>query len=1067
MAITTQTETGQDGSGRDGVLSRWGALISVCLATLMMLVDFMAVSVALPAVGHTTGASFAQLQWVLEGFVVTLAAFVLTAGYIADLIGRRPVFLTGLAVFAVGALASGGSSAPLLLIGSRVAQGVGGALIFSTGTVLLTETFRLRPGPYVLAVWGTVTGLAVAFSPALGGLITTELGWRWIFWLEVPIALAAFAIGTIYIKEPAIVLTGAVAPAVANGRRAAAQPPGAAAEELPDPPDWRGLVLFTLAIVILVIGLVRTASTSNLGDFTQNGVIACFACTGLLLVAFVANEWVSPAPMLDISLFRQRTFTGSSIAAFGLSMAVLGPFMFLVLYLAYDQGNSALGIGVRLLLLTGMTVPFLPLTGWLDRYVPVKVLICGGLTLVAAGLWLMSRVTITSTWSYLVPGLLVAGVGLELVNPRLAQAAAATVKPHLAAVASRTSSTFRQLGTATGVAVFGAVFATRLTDDISQAISATPQLSTVGSAVIANLVLQGNFAKTYGLSAGGASDMLPIIHHSFADAIHQVFLVAGLVALGSAILALSVRSRDIPRADASPGSHRHLRTSSEPMAAMAPVPVPTAGTTAGTTAGAAADQTGVPRRPRPRVLAPMELKPFGDRPAKPAPAPPEAAPPDAGATPEPGAAPWPAEGPSAAAPASPTAASPTAVSPTAASPTAATSDTETPSAPTPLTPPTDGPPVAPGPASPEAEPPSAFSRQPGTPPDGGLPAGPSGPSTVKKLTEFLAGVRAIQEATLASLNAPSSLSGPAGPVSHNGVHPSTTEPTEPEAVPALVGAVDDARARSEGPGEDLPVAGPGPSLIDLTTRRSVRGQVTAATGEPLAGATVTLVGPQGEEAACVIAGDDGLFALNDLGEGTYTLVAAAPNYRAAASVVALRAQGALTSVSLLAIGSLTGKVTREKDGAPLWAEVELMNTEGAVVLECRSDKDGGFILPDVLEGSYTLVVHAAGYRSQTLAVQVTRGRTTSVALALTGVGHVYGAVAGAGGAWVPDAPVTLTDENGSVVAATTTDSAGSFHFPAVVEGRYKISTSVTKAASSEVDIDAGKAVAADLTLEAG
>jgi MFS family permease len=244
MALTTHMG-GASPSSRperpEGFFHQWGALVVVSLATLLMLFDFMGVSVALPAIGRGTGATFAQLQWVLEAYVATLGALVLTAGYIADVVGRRPVFLTGLGVFVIGSLFAGLSTPPLMLIGGRVVQGIGGALLFSTGAVLLAETFRLKPGRAGVAIWGTVTGMAVAVSPLVGGLVTKAFGWRWLFLLNIPVALVAFAIGTVYIKEPSIALTGAV-----RRSRPGTVPAGEGTKDLADPPDWLGLFLFTV-----------------------------------------------------------------------------------------------------------------------------------------------------------------------------------------------------------------------------------------------------------------------------------------------------------------------------------------------------------------------------------------------------------------------------------------------------------------------------------------------------------------------------------------------------------------------------------------------------------------------------------------------------------------------------------------------------------------------------------------------------------------------------------------------------------------------------------------------------
>ncbi|MGO9660615.1 MAG: MFS transporter, partial [Acidimicrobiales bacterium] len=792
--------------GRYERLHRWGALVAISLAMLMMLMDFMAVSVALPSVRLALGASFSELQWVLEAFVLTLAAFVLTAGYVADLAGRRTVFLLGLAVLALGSLLGGLAPNAYVLIGGRVLQGLGGALLIATGSILIGETFGSGRWRAALAVWGTVTGLAVAASPLAGGAITHYLGWRWVFLIDVPTSAVALLVGALTIRDK--------------------EPVGPEDVSVPGPvhgPDWKGLALFSGAIAILVIGLVRT--TTTLSGWAANGALACFGCTALLLIGFIAVEAVSPAPMIDISLFRQRTFTGSSIAAFGLSAAVLGPFLFLVLYLSYDLGYSVLGVAVRLLLLTGMTLPFLPLTGALDRFVPVKLLICGGLVLVAVGFWLMSRLTGTSTVSALIPGLVVAGVGLELVNPRLASAAVAAVKPPLAAVASRTSTTFRQIGIATGVAVFGAVLATRLTDDLNRALSSSPTLVGQGPQ-LTTLVLNGQIGQA-ATAPGAPAGMLGIIHRSFADSMHEVFLVAAVVALASAVLALSVRSRDVPRAPVR-GARGYERrpapvddgASLTPAPVPAPPPVPEVPLEPVLVGGPAQSGTGDhDGATLDRGLDDGELAPTGR-----------------------------AEGERAEGELS------------------------------------EGEPAAGEPAETEMAP-------LGT---GALGTGPWGTEPLEaQPSETTAGDNGLVEGTPVEVV----------PV-EAGALPAGAAPAEP--APSAVGAV----SRSLNP------------TIDLShLQRHVRGQVTTADGEPLAGASVTLVHPNGDEVGHTIAAEDGSFDLEDIEEGTYTLVAAAPNYRPAARVVALSHAETRAMVSLLGVGSLVVRIARARDGAAIAAEL--------------------------------------------------------------------------------------------------------------------------------------------------
>ncbi|HXW80198.1 MAG TPA: MFS transporter, partial [Acidimicrobiales bacterium] len=500
--------------------AKWGALTAVSLATFAVLIDFMAVSLALPHIRASFDATFSELQSVVEAFVVCLAACILGAGYVADRFGRLRAFTAGLTLFGLGALVSGVAPSIYALIAGRVVEGVGGALLLATGALLVAEIYGHKRERAALAIWGTVTGAAVVISPVVGSAITSYLGWRWIFVLEAALAGIAVVTTMVTVQEPSLDRT---------------RTPSA---------DWRGLALFATAVAVLVTGLVRT--TTALGGWAQSGVLACFACSGLLLIAFIAVEAVSPAPVLDLSLFRLRTFTGSAVAAFGLSMAVLGPLIFLVLYLSYGLGFSTMSIGAHLLLLSGMTLPLLPLAWWLDKYIPVKVLLSGGLTCVAVGLWLLSRLPSLPTLSDLTPGLVMMGVGLELLNPRLASTAAAPVGTQLAAPASRANSTFRWVGTAIGVAVVGSVFATRLSDDITSRIAGSSQLSGQGPQ-LAGLALEGRTRLMVGSAPSDyRSVMLGIVRESFSDAMHEAFVVAAGVALASAVVALCIRSRDLP-----------------------------------------------------------------------------------------------------------------------------------------------------------------------------------------------------------------------------------------------------------------------------------------------------------------------------------------------------------------------------------------------------------------------------------------------------------------------------------------------------------------------------------------
>src|ERR1700728_278962 len=244
---------------------KWWTLLAVCLGTFMLLVDVTIVNVALPSIQDDLHASFAQLQWVVDAYALALAALLLTAGSLADMFGRRLLFSIGLAVFTVGSL---------FLVLARAGQGIGGAIMFATSLALLAQAFHGRERGTAFAVWGAVTGAAVAIGPVLGGVITTGWTWRGIFYVNLPIGAVAIAVTVLRVAESRD----------ANRRRL----------------DLPGFILFTAALIALVYGLIR-AGENGWGDV---GVAACLAGAAVLLAAFVVVERFGRAPMFDLSLFR-------------------------------------------------------------------------------------------------------------------------------------------------------------------------------------------------------------------------------------------------------------------------------------------------------------------------------------------------------------------------------------------------------------------------------------------------------------------------------------------------------------------------------------------------------------------------------------------------------------------------------------------------------------------------------------------------------------------------------------------------------------------------------------------
>lgn len=494
---------------------KWWTLLAVSIGTFMLLLDITIVNVALPDIQHGLRASFSDLQWVVDAYALTLSALLLTAGSLADLFGRRLLFTVGLSVFSAGSLLCGLSTSPLFLIVSRSAQGIGGAVMFSTALALLAHAFRGRERGVAFGVWGAVTGFAVAVGPVVGGLITSGIGWRWIFLVNVPIGAAGIAITFSQVEE--------------------------SKEQSARRPDWPGFVCFTAGAVSLVYALIRANETS----WTNAGVLACFAGAAVLMTAFVAAERLGRHPMFDLSLFRVPTFSGGAIAAFGMAASIFSLLLYVVLYLQDDLGYSALGSGLRLLILSGASLATAFAAGRLSAHMPVRWLIGPGLALIGVGLLLMAGLRSSSSWTHLILGFVLGGLGIGMVNPPLASTAVGVVEPHRAGMAAGINNTFRQLGIATGIAALGSIFATKARHDLVASLSRIPALAGRANAAATALIQGNNPVAAAGARGAQAAAVGRAAHAGFVDGFNEILVIGAVLALVSAVLStVLIRTRD-------------------------------------------------------------------------------------------------------------------------------------------------------------------------------------------------------------------------------------------------------------------------------------------------------------------------------------------------------------------------------------------------------------------------------------------------------------------------------------------------------------------------------------------
>src|SRR5215203_3405900 len=407
---------------------KWWTLIVVSIATFMLLLDITIVNVALPAIERDLNANFADLQWVIDAYALTLAAMLLTGGSLADLYGRRLVFVIGIAIFTVASLLCALAGTPTMLNLARALQGIGGAFMFATALALLASAYQGRDRGTAFGIWGAVTGASVAVGPLVGGVLVDGISWEAIFVVNIPIGIGAIALALAQVEE---------SHAPSGGRV-----------------DWPGLLTFSGGLFALIYGLIR----GNPEGWGTPLIIGCLGAAVVLGVAFVLFERRSDHPMLDLSLFAKPAFNGASIAAFALSASMFSMFLYLTLYIQNILGYTPLESGLRFLPVTLLAFLVAPISGKFAERVGIRWFMGAGLACVGIGLLLMRGLQPGDDWTALLAGFLVAGGGIGLTNPALATAAVGVVEPRRAGMASGINSTFRQVGIATGIAALGAIF---------------------------------------------------------------------------------------------------------------------------------------------------------------------------------------------------------------------------------------------------------------------------------------------------------------------------------------------------------------------------------------------------------------------------------------------------------------------------------------------------------------------------------------------------------------------------------------------------------------------------------
>ena len=419
-----------DGGVFGGEHRRWWTLGAVSLGLFMIMLDNTVVNVALPSIQQSLGLSLSELEWVVAGYALTFAALMLTGGKLADLLGRRRVFVAGLVVFTAASLACGLAGSAEVLIGARVVQGIGAAMMNPATLSIITATFPPRQRGTAIGIWAGVSALALAIGPLVGGLLSEHVDWSWIFFVNVPVGIVAIAAAYAFIDESRD---------TSHDQR----------------PDVPGLVTSGVGLFALTYALIE----ANSHGWGSTRILGAFALAAVSLVAFVVLELRQRRPMLDLTLFRNATFSGANVSMLLVALAMFGVFFYVSLYVQQILGYSPVEAGASFLPATILIALLAPQVGRVVDRVGSRWLTGSGMVLLSVSLVLFSRLGTGSTYWEILPGLVVMGVGMAFTMTPTTAAAMSSVPRDQAGVGSAVLNSMRQVGGSLGIAITGAIVA--------------------------------------------------------------------------------------------------------------------------------------------------------------------------------------------------------------------------------------------------------------------------------------------------------------------------------------------------------------------------------------------------------------------------------------------------------------------------------------------------------------------------------------------------------------------------------------------------------------------------------
>jgi EmrB/QacA subfamily drug resistance transporter len=487
---------------------KWWTLGAMCFALFMIMLDNTVVNVALPSIQKDLGASTSALEWTVSGYTLSFAVLLVTGGRLGDIFGRRRMFLTGVIIFALSSATAGLAADQLDLVISRIVQGAGAALMMPGTLSIITNAFPAHERGKAMGTWAGVSALALAVGPVLGGFLAEHVSWRAIFYLNIPVAIGAVTATVFAVRESRDTSVGKDV-------------------------DFAGVAALTAGLTALVLALVE----GNSWGWGSTEVVGLLAGSVLALGAFVAIERRVKAPMVQFDLLSDRNFLGAVVVALVITFAMMGVFFFLALYMQNILHYTPLEAGVRFLPSTLMIVTIAPISGRLADHFGPRWLIVAGLVLVSASLVVFTGLAVHSSYTELLPGFMLLGVGIALTMSPMTTAAMNAVPVQKAGIASGVLSMFRMVGGSLGIAITGAIF-------------------------------QGSV---------GSSNFAGVTPQKFVDALSSAMAVSAAVALfGALVAAFAIRTKkgravtlEVAEAAVTPGGSRVAAVEAAPDLAAA------------------------------------------------------------------------------------------------------------------------------------------------------------------------------------------------------------------------------------------------------------------------------------------------------------------------------------------------------------------------------------------------------------------------------------------------------------------------------------------------------------------